>query len=389
MISEKAKSIKPSATLAVNAKVQELKKQGIDVIAFGIGEPDFDTPSNIKEAAKKAIDSGFTKYTPDAGIPELREAICAKFARDNNLHYAKENVVACNGAKQVLYNSMLALLNAHDEIIIASPYWLSYQEMAGLCGANAKIIATDEKFKLRADAVEEAITKSTKAIILNSPCNPSGAIIDESELKKIADIAVEHNLYVISDEVYEKFIYDGKEHKSIASFNDEIRKVTITINAISKTYAMTGWRIGYCACEIEIAKALANIQGQTTSAPNSIAQKAAVAALIENQDSVAHMVDEFDKRRKTIVKMLNEIQGINCNMPEGAFYAFPEVSGIFNEKIRSANDFALFLLEKANVAVVPGEAFGSDKHVRFSYASSMQDIERGMERVARAVKELK
>ncbi|MBS3057752.1 MAG: pyridoxal phosphate-dependent aminotransferase [Candidatus Diapherotrites archaeon] len=389
MISEKAKSIKPSATLAVNAKVQELKKQGIDVIAFGIGEPDFDTPSNIKEAAKKAIDSGFTKYTPDAGIPELREAICAKFARDNNLHYAKENVVACNGAKQVLYNSMLALLNAHDEIIIASPYWLSYQEMAGLCGANAKIIATDEKFKLRADAVEEAITKSTKAIILNSPCNPSGAIIDESELKKIADIAVEHNLYVISDEVYEKFIYDGKEHKSIASFNDEIRKVTITINAISKTYAMTGWRIGYCACEIEIAKALANIQGQTTSAPNSIAQKAAVAALIENQDSVAHMVDEFDKRRKTIVKMLNEIQGINCNMPEGAFYAFPDASGTFNEKIRSANDFALFLLEKANVAVVPGEAFGSDKHVRFSYASSMQDIERGMERVARAVKELK
>jgi len=389
MISEKAKSIKPSATLAVNAKVQELKKQGIDVIAFGIGEPDFDTPSNIKEAAKKAIDSGFTKYTPDAGIPELREAICAKFARDNNLHYAKENVVACNGAKQVLYNSMLALLNAHDEIIIASPYWLSYQEMAGLCGANAKIIATDEKFKLRADAVEEAITKSTKAIILNSPCNPSGAIIDESELKKIADIAVEHNLYVISDEVYEKFIYDGKEHKSIASFNDEIKKLTITINAVSKTYAMTGWRIGYCACEIEIAKAIANIQGQTTSAPNSIAQKAAVAALTENQDSVAHMVDEFDKRRKAIVGLLNEIPGINCNMPEGAFYAFPDVSGTFDEKVKGANDFALFLLEKANVAVVPGEAFGSSKHVRFSYASSMQDIEKGMGRIARAVKELK
>lgn len=389
MISEKAKSIKPSATLAVNAKVQELRKKGIDVIAFGIGEPDFDTPQNIKESAKKAIDKGFTKYTPDAGIPELREAICAKFTRDNNLQYAKENIIACNGAKQVLYNSMLALLNAHDEIIIASPYWVSYLEMSGLCGANAKIVGTDEKFKLRADAVEDAITNKTKVILLNSPCNPSGAIIDESELKKIAELAVSNNLYVISDEVYEKFIYDGAGHKSIASFGDEIKKLTITINAVSKTYAMTGWRLGYCACEAEIAKAIANIQGQTTSAPNSIAQKAAVEALNGAQDSVERMVNEFDARRKTIVKMLNEIPGISCNMPEGAFYAFPDVSGIFNEKIRSANDFALFLLEKANVAVVPGEAFGSSRHVRFSYASSMQDIERGMERIAASIKELK
>ncbi len=387
MISKRAQQILPSPTFALVAKVKEMKKQGIDVISFGIGEPDFPTPTNIKEAAKRAIDENFTKYTPGSGIPELKEAIVKKFKEDNNLDYETSQILISTGAKQCLYNVMQAILNKGDEAILFSPYWVSYIEQIKLADAIPIIVKTNKDFKIDFNELTEKITEKTKLILINSPNNPTGVVFSKEELKRLADIAVQKNIYIISDEVYEKLIYEGK-HISIASFNDKIKELTITINGVSKAYSMTGWRIGYCAGNKDIIKAAANIQDQSTSCPNSIAQKAALEALNGNQDAVKEMRDEFMKRRDYIVKRLNEIDGIECNVPHGAFYVLPKVSKLYKGKIKDSTSFATALLEKANIAVVPGVAFGDDNYIRFSYATSINKIKEGMDRFENFCKEL-
>ena len=382
MLSQRVRNISPSATLAIDAKAKQLKKEGKDIVIFGAGEPDFNTPENIKQAAKKAIDNNFTRYTPAGGIPELKKAVADKFRNFNKINYdASEIIIGCGG-KHVLYNAMMAVLEKGDEAILPVPYWVSFEEIIKLAEAKAVLCSTDKKFKLTAEMVEEKLTSKTKLLVLNSPSNPSGAIVEPSEIKKIAKLAVENNFYVISDEVYEYFTY-GKEFLSIASLNDEIKKLTITCNSVSKTYAMTGWRIGYCGAHSEIIKAMENLQGHSTSNPSNIAQMAALEALTGNQDSVKQMVNAFDERRKFVHKRLNVIEGISCVEPQGAFYAFPDIS----KTGMNSMDFSSRLLDEALVAVVPGIAFGSDKHVRLSYATSMHELERGLDRIEKWVKE--
>ncbi len=376
MISEKAKNITASITLAISAKFNQMKKEGVDVIGFGAGEPDFDTPDNIKEAAKKAIDEGFTKYTAASGTPELKKAVCDKFKRENALDYSPDQIIISNGGKQILSNIMKAVLNKGDEVIIPVPYWVSYPEEVKL-GGGVPIFCETDKLKIKADLIKKQISERTKILILNSPNNPTGAICDKEEIEKISELAVEKNFLVISDEVYEHFIYNGKKHYSIATFGEEIKKLTITVNAVSKTYSMTGWRIGYSAGPLDIIKAMSSIQSHETSNPCSIAQKAALEALTGSQESIAKMKQEFDKRRKVMVECLNNIKGIHCQMPEGAFYAFPDIS----ETGMKSMEFCERLLEEAKVAVIPGIGFGADNNVRLSYATSMEDIKKGIERI--------
>lgn len=396
MLSERSQRIKPSPTLAMDAKAKAMKAQGIDVVNFGVGEPDFDTPDHVKEAAIKAIKDGFTKYTPVGGIDDLKEAIINKFKADNNLDYAKEEVLVSCGAKHSLYNIAQALFNPGDEIIIPSPYWVSYPDQALLNDATPVFVATYEKdnFTMRPQDLEAKITKKTKALVLNSPSNPTGLTYNKSALEAIAEIVLRHNLYVISDEIYEKLVYDGTQHVSIASLGKEIKDKTIVVNGLSKSHAMTGWRIGYTAGPKDIIKAMTNIQSQSTSNPTSIAQKAAVAALNGPQDFIAVMRTEFDKRRKFLVEGLNAINSVCCLNPNGAFYAFPNVSAFYGKKagsrqINSSLDMAMYLLEEAKVALVHGEAFGDDKYIRISYATSMENIKKGLERIEGALTELK
>ena len=377
MLSNRAKNIAPSATFAIDAKTKQLKKEGKDIVNFGLGEPDFNTPENIKLAAKNAIDSNFTRYTPVGGIQELKKAIADKFRRENNIDYnASEILVSCGG-KHSLYNIAMAVLDKGDEAILPIPYWVSYREIIKIAEAKPVFCKTDGKFKLTAAFIEEKVTDKTKLLILNSPNNPSGAVIEPSEIRKIAELAVEHGFYVVSDEIYEYFIYGKNKHISIASLNEEIKNLTFTCNAVSKAYAMTGWRIGYAAGNKDIIKTMENLQSNSTSNPTSISQYAALEALSGSQESVRQMVHAFDERRMYIHKRLNEVEGISCNEPEGAFYAFPDISktGI------NSMDFASKLLYEALVAVVPGIAFGSDKHVRLSYATSIYEIERGLDRI--------
>src|SRR3989344_7409570 len=382
MISKRVTNIAPSATLAIDSKAKQLKKEGKDVVIFGAGEPDFNTPENIKQAAKKAIDSNFTRYTPVGGIPELKKAVSEKFKRFNKIGYDPSEVTIGCGGKHVLYNVMLSVLEKGDEAILPVPYWVSFEEMIKLGEAKPVLCETDEKFKLTADNVEDKITKKTKLLILNSPSNPSGAIVEPSEIRKIAELAVKHNFYVISDEVYEHFVYGNKEFLSIASLNEEIKKLVITCNSVSKTYAMTGWRIGYCGASKDIITAMENLQGHSTSNPSTIAQMAALEALTGSQDSVKTMVKAFDERRKFIHKRLNEIGGISCVEPEGAFYAFPNIK----ETGMDSMAFVSKLLDEALVAVVPGSAFGMDGHIRLSYAAPMNEIQRGLDRVEKWLK---
>lgn len=377
MLAKRALNIAPSATLAIDAKAKQLKKNGEDIVVFGAGQPDFPTPDNIKHAAIKAINDNFTGYTPSGGIIELKQAVAAKLKRDNNLTYDPSEILISCGGKHTLYNIMQVLLNKGDKVILPTPYWVSYEEQIKLAEAKPVFVKTDKRFKITADRISKKINKKTKLIILTSPSNPTGAVIDEEELVKIADLAVKNNIYVISDEVYEFFIYDWKKQFSIASLNDQIKALTITVNAVSKTYSMTGWRIGYCAGPKEIINAMDSLQSHTTSNPTSVAQKAALEALNGPQDSVKIMVEEFDKRRKYMTERLNQIKGISCNLPEGAFYCFPDIS---KTKLSSL-DFSNRLLDEAKVAVVPGIAFGSDRHVRLSYATSMDDIKKGMDRI--------
>ena len=395
-IAKRAQSIKPSPTLATAAKAKAMKAQGIDVVDFGVGEPDFDTPENVKQAGIKAIQSGFTKYTPAGGTDELKEAVIEKFKRDNNLTYEKSQILISCGAKHSLYNIAEALFDPGDEVIIPSPYWVSYPDQVLLNDATPVIVETTEAegFKLSAQKLEKAITKKTKALVLNSPSNPTGLAYDKKTLEEIAAIAVKHGIYVISDEIYEKLLYDGFKHFSIASLNPEIKGLTIVVNGVSKSHSMTGWRIGYAAGPKEVMTAMANIQSQSTSNPCSISQKAALEALRGPQDFIKTMNVEFDKRRKYMVQRLNRIPGISCLMPVGAFYAFPNVAGLYGKSIqgktmKNSSDFASYLLEEAKVALVSGDAFGADPYIRLSYATSMENIQKGLDRIEKAVSALR
>ncbi|MCX8030276.1 MAG: pyridoxal phosphate-dependent aminotransferase [Thermodesulfovibrionales bacterium] len=396
MISTRSKNIKPSPTLSMDAKAKEMASKGIDIVNFGVGEPDFDTPEFIKDAAIKALKEGFTKYTPVGGIIELKDAIIQKFEIDNNLKYSRENILVSCGAKHSLYNIAQALYNPGDEVLIPSPYWVSYPDQVLLNDAKPVFIETSEKdnFLLDPDELKSKISNKTKALILNSPSNPTGLTYDRKTLEAIAEIVIRHNIYVISDEIYEKLVYDGVEHVSIASLGEEIKKKTIIVNGLSKSYSMTGWRIGYAAGDKEVIQVMTNIQSQSTSNPNSVAQKAAVAALTGPQDFIKKMIEEFDKRRINLVKRLNSIEGVSCLTPTGAFYAFPNISKLYGRKtpdgkvINSSLEMAIYLLEFGKVALVHGGAFGSDNHIRISYATSMENINKGLDRIKEAIHNL-
>ena len=387
--------VKPSPTLAITMKAKALRAEGRDVIGFGAGEPDFDTPFNIKQAAIKAIEEGFTKYTPSSGIDELKDAIINKLERDNKLTYNRSQVVVSCGAKDTLYNLAQALFEEGDEVIVPSPYWVSYPAFVILAGATPVILDTKESdgFRINPGQLEKAITNNTKAVILNSPSNPTGVAYSSEELEALAEIIVKKDILVISDDIYEKIIYDDFRFYNIASVGEEIKRLTVVVNGVSKTYAMTGWRIGYAAGPEDIIAAVTKIQSQNISNPTSISQKAAVEALEGNQDAVDKMVKEFKKRRDYIVKTLNSIPGVNCMNPQGAFYVFPDISSLFamsycDKKIDTSTDFAEYLLNEVDVAVVPGIAFGNDNHVRLSYAMSMENIQKGLERIGNAVAKL-
>ena len=394
-LAKRVQGISPSPTLAITAKAKEMKAEGIDVVNFGAGEPDFDTPQQIKQAAVNAIDEGFTKYTPASGTMELKEAVVKKLGRDNDLHYNPKEVIITCGAKHALFNLALTLFDEGDEVLIPAPYWVSYPEQIKLAGATPVIVPTREayRFLLDMEVLEKYTTTKTKAIILNSPSNPTGVVYEKENLINLAKFIIDKSLLVISDECYERLLYDGKKHISIASLGHDIRRRTIVVNAVSKTYSMTGWRIGYAAAPKEIIQAMANLQSQSTSNPASISQKAAVEALIGDQSVVNQMISEFDKRRKYIVERLNSIPMVSCLKPAGAFYVFPNFSKLYKlqnegQVVLSSTDMATYLLDKANVAVVPGIAFGCDDYLRLSYACSMENIEKGLDRIETALSEL-
>jgi aspartate aminotransferase len=388
-------NIKPSATLTITAKANALRAEGKDVIGFGAGEPDFDTPLHIKKAAIDAIEKGFTKYTPVGGIDELKDAIINKFALDNGLNYERSEIVVSCGAKHSLYNIAQVLFDREDEVIIPAPYWVSYPDIVLLADATPVVLDTEGKnsFKITAQQLEGAITGKTKALILNSPSNPTGAAYSFQELEELASVLSGKEIVIISDDIYEKIIYDDYSFSNIAYISSEMREKTIVVNGASKAYAMTGWRIGYAAGSEEIISQVAKIQSQSTSNPTSISQKAAVEAIGGDQEATLRMVEEFKKRRDHIVTSLNAISGITCLKPEGAFYVFPDVSSVYGRsyeggRVDDSTTLAAYLLDEANVAVVPGVAFGNDKHVRLSYATSMENIEKGIDRIKKAVEKL-
>jgi len=395
VLSNRAKGLKPSPTLAINAKAKSMQAQGIHVISFGAGEPDFDTPENIKQAAKKALDEGFTKYTPVGGIDELKDAIITKFQRDSGLTYKRSEILVSCGGKHSFYNLAQAILDQGDEVIVPAPYWVSYPPMVALANASPVIVETTEKneFKITPEDLKKAITPKTKALIINSPSNPTGSAYTRKELEKIAEIAISKNFFVISDEIYEKIVYDGFEFLSIVSLSEDMKKRTIIVHGVAKTYAMTGWRIGYTAGSEEIISAMNNIQSQSTSNPTSIAQKASVEALIGSQDEVRKMVNAFGQRRNYIVDRLNKMPGVSCYKPVGAFYVFPNFSSYYGKsyqgkKIENSTHLADFFLDVARVAVVPGIEFGADPFERLSYATSLEDIREGLDRIEEAIKKL-
>ncbi len=378
-LAKRVSGISPSATLDITSKAKRMVKEGIDVVNFAAGEPDFDTPAFIKAQAIRAIEDGFTKYTPSSGTAELRDAVSAKFKKDNGLDYAAFQIVISCGAKHSLYNAFQALCDVEDEVIIPSPYWLSYPEMVRMAGASPVFVRTtaDDNFKLTEKALKAAITSRTKALILNSPSNPTGCVYDMKELEMVAALAIRHKIFVISDEIYEKLIYDGKRHVSIASLGKKIYDLTVTVNGVSKSYSMTGWRIGYAAGPAEIMEAISNMQSHATSNPASISQKAAFAALTGDQECIEVMRSEFEKRRDLMVAGVREIKNLSCVKPEGAFYLFCDVSRLKMDSIKLATR----LLDEAKVAVVPGTPFGSASHIRLSFATSEENIKKGMERI--------
>lgn len=392
-LTERTKRLSPSMTLAISAKFKELVREGKDAINFSVGEPDFNTPQHICDAAIDAINDGFTKYTTASGIPELKEAICKKLKRDNDLDYTTKNIIVGTGAKQPLFNAFLTLCEEGDEVLVPAPYWVSYSEMVKVTDAEPVYIECLEEndFKLKIEDLENAITENTKCMIFNSPGNPTGTVYTEEELRAIADLAVKYDFYIISDEIYEKLIYDGLEHVSIASFNEEIKKRTVVINGMSKAYAMTGWRLGYAAASEEIIAAMNKIQGHSTSNPTSFVQKGALAALEGSEESVVAMREQFDKRRQYMVETINKMNNVSCRKPGGAFYVMMNIKDLFGKEIQgkvieNSMDFATHLIETAYVATVPGSAFGMEGFVRLSYANSMENIEEGLNRIAKFVK---
>ena len=394
-LSRKALAVKPSSTLAITAKAKELRQAGIDVVGFGAGEPDFDTPENVCDAAIQAIHDGFTKYTPASGIMELKEAVAGKFASFNKIHYDPDQIVISNGGKHSLTNICMALLNPGDEVIIPAPYWLSYPEMVKLADGIPVFVRGEKEqgYKVNAAQIEPAITPKTKALILNTPSNPTGMIYSREELEAIADVAVRNDIYVIADEMYEYLVYDGLEHVSIASLNEEIYKRTITCSGLAKGYSMTGWRIGYTGSAKEIAKVMGSVQSHATSNPNSIAQKAAVEAITGPQDTVSAMLNEFDARRRYMCRRIKEMPYISALEPKGAFYMFVDLSGVLEKKykgeqIGSAARFADILINNYQVAAVPCADFGFDDHIRLSYAISIEQIEKGLDRIEEMLKKL-
>jgi len=391
MLSELAKKIKLSSTLAISAKAKKMKNEGKDVVSFSAGEPDFDTPDFIKEAAIQAILSGKTKYTPATGIPELKNSIIEKFRIENNLEYLPEEIMVNCGAKHSLFNIIMCTCEKGDEVIIPAPYWVSYPEMVKAAGATPVIIdCLNTNFKLNPDKLKAALTKKTKLLIINSPSNPTGSIYSRDELLKIAEVAQENDLLIISDEIYEHLVYD-KQFASIAAVSEEIKNRTIVVNGVSKAYSMTGWRIGYAAGNSTVISACAKLQSHSTSNPTSFAQIGAAAALTspQSRDVVSNMAAEFKKRRDFIYDFLCNIDGITVNKPEGAFYIFPSIKNFIGNKISSSFDFAEKLLDEKKVAVVPGEGFGAAGYIRLSYASSMQELEKGLTRIDEFINEIK
>lgn len=394
-LSRKAEALAASLTLEITAKANEMKKKGIDVVSFGAGEPDFNTPDYIKEAAIKAINDNHTRYTATSGIIELKKAIVKKFKEDNGLEYSENQILISTGAKQSLANVFSAILNEGDEVLINIPYWVTYPELVKLNGGVPVFIETkkENSFKFTLKELEENCTEKTKAILINSPNNPTGSVYTEEELRVIAEFAREKDLIIISDEIYEKLIYDGKKHISIASLSEDAFNRTIVINGVSKTYAMTGWRIGYSAAPIEINKLMTNIQSHTTSNANAIAQYAALAALEGNDDEIKAMVEEFARRKNYMIESINNIDLLETLHPNGAFYVMVDVSKLFGKKcdgkvIEGSIDFAKAILEKEKVAVIPGIAFGNDNYIRLSYATSMENIEEGIRRIEKFIKSL-
>lgn len=377
-ISARAAQLTPSLTLSIDSKAKAMKAEGIDVCGFGAGEPDFDTPEHIKAAAIEALHSGFTKYTPSSGIPELRQAISEKLAADNELSYRASQIVVSNGAKHACYNAILATCQPGDEVVIPSPYWVSYPEMVRLAGADPVIVPTMERnaWKMRAEDFENAMTPRTKMLILNSPCNPTGSVYTREEMQAIVDVAAEEDIYILSDEIYEKLVYDDVKHVSIGSISKEAYDLTITVNGFSKSYAMTGWRLGYLAAPEAVAKAVDSIQSHSTSHPASFAQRAGVVALKGDQQPLADMREEFDMRRNYMCDRISKIPNITAVKPQGAFYVLVNISQLG----LTSQNFADRLLSKANVAVIPGAAFGDDRTVRLSYATSIDIIKKGLDR---------
>src|SRR6266550_7950073 len=386
-ISRRAAALTPSLTLAIDSKAKQMKAEGQDVIGFGVGEPDFDTPQHIKDAAIQALNAGFTKYTAAAGIPELRQAIADKHKRENGLSYKPSQIIVSCGGKHSCYNVFMATCQEGDEVVIPAPYWLSYPEMVKLAGAKPVIVNTTDttEFKITPEQLREALTPRTRIFLLNSPSNPTGSVYTPEEIKTLGDICVEQGVLIMSDEIYEHLLYDGATHKSVASFSPAHLEHTIVVHGFAKAWSMTGWRLGFLAAPEPIAKAIDAIQSHSTSNPTSFAQKGAVAALTGSQDHLPKWLAEYDKRRTYAWKKLNSIPGITCCNARGAFYLFPNISGL---GLKSA-DFCAKLLEQEKVAAVPGIAFGADDYLRLSYATSMANIEKGLERIGGFCQSLK
>ena len=395
--SERILNINPSMTLAIDAKAREMKARGEDVIGFGAGEPDFNTPERIKQAGISAIENNETRYTPVGGTDLLKEAIITKLERDSGLVYEKNQILASCGAKHSFYNLAQVLWQAGDEVIIPAPYWVSFPEIVTLSGARPLIIHTGAKqdFKITAEQIENAVTPNTRAIVINSPSNPTGSAYNNDELEKLAECALRHGLLIISDEIYEQIVFDGFHHTSIASISKEVQKQCVVINGVSKSYAMTGWRIGYMASgDPEIVKQVSKLQGQSTSNPCAISQAASIEALAGSLDEVRAMVREFEKRRNIIVERLTQIPGVSCRKPTGSFYSFPDFSGIYGKKdtngkvLKGSLDLSDYLLSTNKVAIVPGIAFGADAHARLAFAMSLEKIEAGTHRIKEAIENL-
>ena len=395
--SERILKVNPSMTLAIDAKAKEMKARGEDVIGFGAGEPDFNTPERIKQAGIRAIENNETRYTPVGGSDLLKEAIITKLERDNGLVYEKNQILASCGAKHSFYNLAQVLWQAGDEVIIPAPYWVSFPEIVTLAGARPLIIhaGAEQDFKITPEQIDEAVTPNTKAIMINSPSNPTGSAYDQGEMEKLAECALRHGLLIISDEIYEQIVFDGFQHTSIASISKEVQKQCVVINGVSKSYAMTGWRIGYIAAgDPEIVKQVGKLQGQSTSNPCAVSQAASIEALAGPLDEVREMVREFEHRRNIIVDRLTQIPGVSCNKPTGSFYSFPDFSGIYGKKdmngkvLKGSLDLTEYLLSAEKVAIVPGIAFGADAHARLSFATSMEKIEEGTHRIKQAIEKL-